>query len=74
MDGFPLYWTPNPRFQSAPHLEDLPPRYQGIGEFLVNLKVIFDTPTLLTKEYLLDALKAYIGTSFFSPLKGKVNP
>jgi len=74
LDDFPLYWTPNPRFQSARRLEDLPLRDQGIFEFLVNLKVVFDTLTLLTKEYLPDALKAYIGTSPFSPLKGKVNP
>ena len=74
LDDFPLYWTPNHWFQSARHLEDLPPRDQGICEFLVNLKVVFDTPTLLTKKYLLGALNAYIGTSPFSPLKGKANP
>jgi len=25
LDEFPLYWTKEPRFQSARHLEDLPP-------------------------------------------------
>jgi len=68
---FPLYWTSNPKFQSARRLEDLHLRDQGICEFLVNLKVVFDTLTLLTKEYLSSALKAYIGTSPFLSLKGK---
>jgi len=51
----------------------MPPRDQGIYEFLVNLKVVFDTLKLLTKVYLTGVLKAYIGTSSFSPLKGIVN-
>jgi len=50
LDGFPLYWSPNPRYQSARRLEDLSPRERGICEFLENLKVVFDTSTLLTKE------------------------
>jgi len=41
---------------------------------LEGLKVVFGTPTLLTKEYLPSALKAYIGISPFAPLKGKLTP
>jgi len=46
-------------------LEDLPPKDQGICEFLTSLKVVFDTSFLLTKEYLPGALKAYTSTSPF---------
>jgi len=67
LDGFPLYWSSHPRFQSARQLEDLFPRERGICEFMENLKVVFDTPTLLTKEYLPSFLKAYIGIPFFQP-------
>jgi len=63
---------PNPRFQSAWRLEDLPPNDQGIFEFLTSLKVVFDTSTLLTKEYLPNALKAYTNTPPFLPLKKKL--
>ena len=68
MEEFPLYWTPGPKFQSARHLEDLLPKDQGIYEFLMSLKVVFDTSYLLTKEYILDALKAYTSTPHFLPL------
>jgi len=68
LDEFPLYWTPKPKFQGARHLEDLSPKDQGIGEFLTSLKVVFDISFLLTKEYLLGALKAYSGTPHFLPL------
>jgi len=65
LDGFTLYWSPNPRFQSARHLEDLSLRERVICEFLENLKVVFDTLTLLTREYLLSSLKDYIGIYSF---------
>ena len=71
LDGSPLYWSPNPRFLSARHLEDLSLRERGICEFLENLKVVFDTPTLWTKEYLPGALKAYIGIPLFHPYPSK---
>jgi len=53
-------------------LEDLPPNDQGICEFFMSLKVVFDTTTLLTKEFLSSALKAYTGTPPFLPLKKKL--
>jgi len=34
----------------------------------MSLKVVFDTSTLLTKEYLFDALKTNTGTPHFLPL------
>ena len=68
LDGFRLYWTPEPNFQSARRLEDLSPKDQGICEFWTSLKVVFDTSYLLTKEYFLGALKAYTGTPHFLPL------
>ena len=71
LDDFPLYWTSNPRFQSACLLEDLSPKDQGICEFLTSLKLFFDTSTLLTKEYLSGALKAYTSTLPFLPLMKK---
>jgi len=71
LNGFPLYWTPNPRFQSARRLEDLSPKDQGICEFLTSSKAVFDTSTLVTKEYLPDVLKAHTGTPFFLPLTKK---
>jgi len=62
LDCFPLCWSPNPHFKSVRHLEDLvDPRERGMCEFLENLKVIFDTLTILTREYLLGSLQAYIG-------------
>jgi len=72
MDDFPLYWTPNPGFQNARHLEDLPQKDQGICEFFISLKVVFDTSTLLSKEYLFGALKAYTSTSPILPLTKKL--
>ena len=61
LDDFPLYWSPNPRFQSARVLGDLDPMEQGMCEFLENLKVIFDTSTILMKEYLPGSFQVYIG-------------
>ena len=49
LDGFPLYWSPNPYYQSSRRLEDLSPRERGICKFLEDLKVVFRTSTLLTK-------------------------
>ena len=49
LDAFPLYWIPEPRFQSAYCLDDLSPQDQGVREFLANLKVVFDTSFLLNK-------------------------
>ena len=68
LDEFPLYWTPEPKFQSARHLEDLSPKDQGICKFLTSLKVVFDTSFLLTKEYIPSVLKAYTGTPHSLPL------
>jgi len=69
LDGFPLYWSTNPRFQSARRLEDLDPRERGVCDFLKNLKVVFDTSMILTKEFRAGSLKAYIGISpLFSPI------
>jgi len=62
LDRFPLYWTQKPRFQSARHLEDQPLSDQEVYKFLMNLKVVFDTAFLLSKEFTLGALKAYTGT------------
>jgi len=67
LDGFPLYWSPNPRFQSSQRLDDLFPKERGICEFLEKFKVVFDTPKLLTKEYLSGALKTYIVIPLFQP-------
>ena len=72
LDGFPLYWTPEPKFQSARRFKDLSPKDQGICQFLSSLKVVFDTSYLITKEYILGALKAYTGTPHF-PLLVKIN-
>jgi len=71
LDGFPLYWTLELRFQSARRLEDLSPKDQGIYQFLLSLKIIFDTSYLISKEYLPGALKAYTGTPYF-PLLVKI--
>ena len=68
LEGFPLYWTSKPRFQSARCLDDLPPSNQEVCKFLMNLKVTFDTSFLLNKEYSPCALKAYTGTPHSLPL------
>jgi len=68
LDNFPLYWKLEPKFQSARHLEDLTPKDRGTYEFLTCLKVILETSTLLSKEYLPDALKAYTNTLPFIAL------
>jgi len=68
LDGFPLYWTPKPKFQSAWRLDDLSSSDQEVCKFLMNLKVTFDTSFLPSKEYTLDALKAYTGTPCSLPL------
>ena len=67
LDGFPLFWTPEPRFRSTRRLKDFSPKDQGIYEFLMSLKIVFDTSYLSTKEYLLGALKTYIGTPHLLP-------
>jgi len=51
LDGFPLYWTPEPRFQSARRLKDLRPPDQEVCKFLSSLEVIFDTSFLLNKVH-----------------------
>jgi len=61
LDGFPLYWTEEPRFQNPRRLEDMPQREQEVCIFLSNLKVVFDTVTLIKHEYCPTRLKAYIG-------------
>ena len=71
LDGFPLYWTREPKFQSAWRLEDLSPKDQGIYQFLLSLKVVFDTSYLISKGYILGALKAYTSTPH-SPLLVKI--
>ena len=60
-DGFPLYWTQNPNFQGARCLEDMPQRDQEVCLFFSSLKVVFDTTTLITKEFSPVGLKTYIG-------------
>ena len=71
LNDFPLYWTPEPKFQNAQRLEDLSPKDRGTCEFLTSLKVIFDTSTLVKNEYLPDALKAYTSTPPFLALTRK---
>ena len=65
LDGFPLYWTPEPKFQSVRRLKDLSPKDQGVYQFLSSLKIVFGTSYLITKEYIHGALKAYTGTPLF---------
>jgi len=56
VDGFPLYWTKEPRFQGVQCLEDLPPSDQEVCKFLSSLKVVFDTTFLLSNEFTPGAL------------------
>ena len=65
LNGFQLYWSPKPCFQSACRLEDLDARERGICEFWEGLKVIFDTSTILTREYDLGSIKTYMGIYLF---------
>jgi len=65
LNGFPLYWTPKPHFQSASRLENLDVKERGICELLEGLKVVFDTSTILTREYDLGLFKAYMGIYLF---------
>jgi len=51
LDGFPLYWTKKPNFQSAWHLEDMFQRDQEVCHFLSSLKVVFYTTTLISPEF-----------------------
>jgi len=62
LDGFPLYWTLEPKFRSAQSPEELSSKDQGICQYLIDFKVVFDTSYLISKEYLPGALKAYTGT------------
>ena len=62
LDGFPLYWTQKPNFQGARRLEDMPQHDQEVCHFLSSLKVVFDTVILISQEFSLGGLKAYIGT------------
>jgi len=62
LDGFPLYWTENPRFQGVRYLEDLSQFDQEVCQFLSSLKVVFETAFLISREFTPRALKASIGT------------
>ncbi|KAL9318171.1 hypothetical protein ACSQ67_014688 [Phaseolus vulgaris] len=58
--------SPKPRFRSARRLEDPNARKREICEFLENLKVIFDTSTIPTREFDPGSFKAYgYSLSFF---------
>jgi len=61
LDGFPLYWTEEPRFQKPRRLEGLPKREQEVCLFLSNLKVVFDIAALIKHDFSPVGLKAYIG-------------
>jgi len=61
LDGFPLYWTEKPRFQGARCLEDMPQQEREVCLFFSSLKVVSDTATLISQEFSLVRLKAYIG-------------
>ena len=61
LDGFPLYWTQKPTFQGARCLESMPQRGQEVCHFFSNLKVVFDTTTLISQEFSPWGVKAYIG-------------
>ena len=68
LEEFPLYWTEEAEFQKPKRLEDLPQREQEVCLLLSNLKVVFDTATLIKHEYCPTGLKAYIGIPFpFTP-------
>ena len=61
LDGFPLYWTQKPNFQDAWCLESMPQREQEVCLIFSSLKVVFDTTTLISKEFSPRGIKAYIG-------------
>jgi len=61
LDEFPLYWTHKPTFQGALCLGSIPQRDQEVSHFFSNMKVVFDTATLISQEFSPWGLKAYIG-------------
>jgi len=69
LDGLPLYWTEEPKFQKPRCLEDMPQREQKVCLLLSNLEVVFNTAELIKNKYCPSGLKAYIGILFsFTPL------
>jgi len=60
LEGFPLYWSRKPPFQSARQLTQLNSMERGVCEFLENLQVIFNTFTILKRKYRPKMLKSYI--------------
>jgi len=68
LDDFPLYLTQKPHFQSDRSLENPDAKERGICESLESLNVVFDTSTILTREYDHGLLKAYMGIYLFGLL------
>ena len=68
LDGFPLYWSEEPRFQGARRLEDLPQRDQEVCRFLSSLKVVFETAFLVSREFTPGSSKGLYWYPSFSTL------
>jgi len=60
-DGFPLYWTEKPNHTKPKSLDELASADREVCVALVGLKVIFHTPTLISREFKANALSAYFG-------------
>ena len=61
LDGFPLYWTEKPNPTKPKSLDELASADREVCVALAGLKVIFHTPTLICREFKVDALSAYFG-------------
>jgi len=61
LDGFPLYWTKKPNRTKPKLLDELASADREVCVVLAGLKVIFHTPTLISCEFMADALSAYFG-------------
>jgi len=61
LDGFPLYWTEKPNPTKPKSLDELSSADREVCVALAGLKVVFHTPTLISREFKADALSAYFG-------------
>jgi len=61
LDGFPLYWTEKPNPTKPKSLDELSSADREVCVALAGLKIVFHTPTLISREFKADALSAYFG-------------
>jgi len=61
LDGLLLYWTEKPNPIKPKSLDELASADREVCVALAGLKVVFHTPTLISREFKANALSAYFG-------------